>query len=48
MLGKNAFQNANTFNWICNFGVNFLICNMELAKFHDVYKDMLRKHYLLS
>lgn len=46
MLGKNALQNANTFTWICNFGVDFLTCDMELAKFHKVRTDVLRKlHY---
>lgn len=35
MLGENALQNASTFKWICNFAVNFLICDMGLAKFHE-------------
>lgn len=45
MLGKNALQNANTFNWICNFGVSFLICKVELAQFHKVHVGVLRNHY---
>lgn len=48
MHGENALQNASIFKWICNFGVNFLICDMELAKFHEVHGDVLRKHHLLS
>lgn len=40
MLG----ENASTLKWICNFRVNFLICDMELAKFHEVDRDVLRKH----
>lgn len=48
MHGENAFQNAHIFRWICNFGVNFLICDMELAKLHEVHGDVLRKHHLLS
>lgn len=48
MHGENAFQNANIFRGIWNFGVNFLICDMELAKLHEVHRDVLRKHHLLS
>lgn len=50
MVGKNALQNANTFTWICNFGVDFLICDMEPAKFQEVHTDVLRKphHSLLN
>lgn len=48
MHGENAFQNASIFRWICNFGVNFLICDMELTKLHEVHGDVLRKHHLLS
>lgn len=48
MHGGNALQNTSIFKWICNFGVNFLICDMELAKFHEVHGDTLGKHHLLS
>lgn len=44
MLGENALRNPSTFKWICNFGVKFLICDMELAKYHEVDRDVLRKH----
>ena len=33
-------EDVNTFHRICKFGVNFLICNMDLAEFDKVRLDV--------
>lgn len=44
MLG----EDIRTLNRICNFGVDFLVCNMEPAKFIEKHMDVQRRHRPLS